>query len=202
MYNCHSQEKEVDRDNNSEALKEDSLEQQQPETPTHGNEAFKNELRTEQKVKVTEKPVTKARADLDTLANIGEQGDAQVVCPPCLCMMGDHQRDAYLLGSPTDHLLGTRANISQTKAQSTKVSSLSTTATTTTITTTASTTTTTTTTTSTTTTTTTTKATTTTPQTAPSPPQRASECDLKGELCLSESCVMAAGTILTSLDRR
>ena len=189
MYNCHSQEKEVDRDNNSEALKEE-----QPETPANENETFQNELRTEQKVKVTEKPVTKARADLDSLANIGEQGDAQVVCPPCLCMMGDHQRDTYQLGSPTDHLLGTRANISQTEAQSTKVSSLSTTATTTTITTTAATTTTTTT-------TTTTKATT-TPQTVPISQQRASECDLKGELCLSESCVMAAGTILTSLDRR
>ena len=44
LYNCHSQEKEVDRDSDSEALKEDSLEQQQRDTPRHENEAFKNEL--------------------------------------------------------------------------------------------------------------------------------------------------------------
>jgi len=144
------------------------------------------EKTTEPNVKVRpSKQVSEVIGSDVNLTSVGDKmAAAQVECPPCICMMGDHQRDAYLLGAPIDHSQGMEVNISQTTPQPTIASTLAAT-TSTTITTS--------------TTTTTTRSTTTTKTTgaAPSP----CESDLPGELCLSESCVMAAGTILTSLDR-
>ena len=141
------------------------------------------EKTTEPNVKVRpSKQVSEVIGSDVNLTSVGDKmAAAQVECPPCICMMGDHQRDAYLLGAPIDHSQGMEVNISQTTPQPTIASTLAAT-TSTTITTS--------------TTTTTTRSTTT--GAAPSP----CESDLPGELCLSESCVMAAGTILTSLDRR
>merc|ERR1719458_2417007 len=95
---------------------------------------------------------------------------------------GDHKRDAYLLGEPTANFQ--ERNISQTTPQPTIASTMTT---------------------STSTTTTTTTTTKTTTEEAPSPTQRPVGCESdleEDKLCLSESCVMAAGTILASLDRR
>ena len=101
-------------------------------------------------------------------------------CPPCLCLL-DNDRDNYFVdnGKPTP---GTTSS-----------TTLPTTSTTVEQTTTTTTPTTTTTATPTTTTTTTTTSTTTTPSTTtPSPRSQTAE----SEVCLSESCVMAAGNLL------
>ena len=162
---------------NEEALPAGSKDQEESEQ----RESSEREETTEPNVKVSEKLATRVSevmmdSEEDLTIGVGDKMEAQVVCPPCICMIGDHQRDAYLLGDPTHQLDGVRGNISTTP--STTASTMATTiSTTTTIT-----------------------------STATNPPTRqASGCesDLSaGELCLSESCVMAAGTILTSLDRR
>eukprot|EP00092_Neocalanus_flemingeri_P023165 GFUD01025119.1.p1 GENE.GFUD01025119.1~~GFUD01025119.1.p1 ORF type:complete len:953 (-),score=164.55 GFUD01025119.1:486-3344(-) len=117
-------------------------------------------------------------------------------CPPCLCLLDNHDRDNYIVDMPT-----------KVKTTTTIKTTTSTTITTTTSTTTS--------TTSTTAKTTTTTAVPTTISTTSintpvlnttmkdSIKTESSSCDRTpgGDLCLSESCVMAAGTILTSMDR-
>jgi len=135
----------------------------------------------------------------DLVPNVEE--DIQIEtheCPPCLCLLDNHGRDNYIVDThpPAKSSTGTTSTTS--------------TSTTTTATYTATTTTTTTTMTTTTTTTSTTTITSTSPPNiiSTSNTEAAKEdlhtlCDNLDEskLCLSESCVMAAGTILTSMDR-
>ena len=169
---------------NEEALPADSKDQEESEQ----RESSEREETTEPNVKVSEKLATRVSevmmdSEEDLTIGVGDKMEAQVVCPPCICMMGDHQRDAYLLGDPTHQLDGVGGNISTTP--STTASTMATTISTTTE--------------------TTSTTTTITSTTTNSPTKQASGCesDLSaGELCLSESCVMAAGAILTSLDRR
>ena len=145
---------------------------EEEEEAKHEREASETEETTEPNVKESERVATRVLEK------------AQVECPPCICMMGDHQRDTYLLGGPTAPVQ--ERNISQTTPQPTIASTMTSTTSKT----------------STTTTTTTAKMTT---KEAPSPTHRPIGCESdleEDQLCLSESCIMAAGTILTSLDRR
>eukprot|EP00090_Calanus_glacialis_P001950 TRINITY_DN11456_c0_g1_i3.p1 TRINITY_DN11456_c0_g1~~TRINITY_DN11456_c0_g1_i3.p1 ORF type:complete len:946 (-),score=146.68 TRINITY_DN11456_c0_g1_i3:85-2922(-) len=110
-------------------------------------------------------------------------------CPPCLCLLDNHDRDNYIHERPS--------NV-KTSTSSTSTTTTSTTTTTTT---------------STTTSTSTTSTTSTTPSSTTNSKISSTDTQIKnkspssceqaevGNMCLSESCVMAAGTILTSMDR-
>ena len=132
--------------------------------------------------------------DLD---HVGEEVEREPhECPPCLCLL-DNTRDNYILHNDVNF---------QTKTTQTSTTTTSTTTSTTTTSTTSSTT------------TTSSTASPTTTSTRPesrgggSPERerereteretgRETETERDSQVCLSESCVMAAGTILSSLDR-
>ena len=117
-------------------------------------------------------------------------------CPPCLCLLDNHDRDNYIVDRPTK----VKTTTPSTTVTTTTATSTSTTTTTTSTTTYITTTTTTTIPTIVSTTSTTTSTINTMEDNITTDP---SSCDRTkgGDLCLSESCVMAAGTILTSMDR-
>ena len=106
-------------------------------------------------------------------------------CPPCLCLLDNNDRDNYIHEGPS--------NV-KTSMSSTSTTTISTTTTTTTSTSTTTTTSTTPTPSS------TTKISSTENQTMNKSPSSCEQAEV-GNMCLSESCVMAAGTILTSMDR-
>ena len=131
-------------------------------------------------------------------------------CPPCLCLLDNHDRDNYIVDT---HPPAKSSTIKTSRTTSSSTTSTTTTTGSPTTYTTTSTTTTSTTITTTTSHTSTTTTTTITPTTvAPSNINLTNNSTVKkdshtcdnsdeGKLCLSESCVMAAGTILTSMDR-
>ena len=150
---------------------------------------------------------------LDFEPNSGEEIQIEThECPPCLCLLNDHDRGNYIVDRP-DKVRTTTLSTTVTTTPSTTTTTTTTTTTSTTTTTTTKTTTITTTTTTTTSTTSkniiinTNTTTSTTSKTTPTKIKTIdsvatdSSCDQGGDLCLSESCVMAAGTILTSMDR-
>ena len=105
-----------------------------------------------------------------------QEPSVPVECPPCLCMMAEDQADR------ANYVLTPWAGDNTTVATTTKMAASTTTTTTTS--------------------TTTTPTTTSTPTSSAPPPPVPCGGSQESDLCLSESCVMAAGTILNSMDRR
>ena len=130
----------------------------------------------------------------DLVPNVEE--DIQIEtheCPPCLCLLDHHGRDNYIVDTHPPAKSSTSTTSTTTSSSTTTTTAYTTTTTITT-------------------TTTTTSATTITSTSPPNISSATTEtakedlhtiCDNLDEskLCLSESCVMAAGTILTSMDR-
>jgi len=130
----------------------------------------------------------------DLVPNVEE--DIQIEtheCPPCLCLLDHHGRDNYIVDTHPPAKSSTSTTSTTTTSSTTTTTAYTTTTTITT-------------------TTTTTSATTITSTSPPNISSATTEsakedlhtiCDNLDEskLCLSESCVMAAGTILTSMDR-